>query len=347
LPERRPTIADVAKRARVSPGAVSFALNDRPGVAPATRLRILEAAEELGWRPSARARALSRSKAFSLGLVMSRDPELIGADPFFPQFLAGVEATLPARGYALLLQVVGEDARAEENGYRRLAGEGRVDGVFLTDLRRNDSRFELLAELGLAAVAVGRPEGACPFPSVAPDDRVGARAAIAHLISLGHTDIAHVAGAPSYVHSESRRAVWRDELQRAGLREGPVVSGDFTGPEGARATIRLINSAAPPTAIFFANDLMAVAGMSAAVAAGVRVPLDLSVAGFDDIPLAAHVTPALTTVRQDVASWGRAAADTLLAVVEGAPPPPLSLEPPELIVRASTGPPRKAGGPMG
>ncbi|HET9559552.1 MAG TPA: LacI family DNA-binding transcriptional regulator, partial [Actinomycetota bacterium] len=161
----------MARRAGVSKGAVSFALNDRPGVAPQTRDRILAAARELGWQPSTRARALSRSRAFAVGLVMRRAPELLGADPFFPQFLAGVESVLAERGSALVLQVVADDDEAEASSYRRLARQGRVDGVFLNDLLVEERRFGLLAGLGLPAVAVGRPAGPCPFPVVSVDDR--------------------------------------------------------------------------------------------------------------------------------------------------------------------------------
>src|SRR5258708_1118179 len=145
---RRPTIADVARHAGVSKGAVSFALNGRPGVAESTRQRILVSADELGWRPSQRARSLSVSRAFTLGLIIARNPALLGSDPFFPSFIAGVETVLSERGQSLLLQVVGTAAE-EELGYRRLAADSRVDGVFLIDLRRQDSRIALVAELGL------------------------------------------------------------------------------------------------------------------------------------------------------------------------------------------------------
>ena len=146
--KKGPTIADVATRAGVSKGAVSFALNGRPGLAKATVDRILAAADELGWRPSNRARSLSVSKAFALGLVITRDPGVLSSDPFFPAFIGGVESVLAPRGQALVLQVVapGED---EEAGYRRLAQDGRVDGVFLSDLRHDDPRIDLLTSLGL------------------------------------------------------------------------------------------------------------------------------------------------------------------------------------------------------
>jgi DNA-binding LacI/PurR family transcriptional regulator len=336
---RRPTILDVARRAGVSKGAVSFALNDRPGLAPATRDRILVAARELEWRPSPRARALSHSRAFALGLVMSRPPALLGADPWFAQFLAGIESTLAGRGMALVLQVVGGDETVEVASYRRLAAEGRVDGVFLTDLRVEDPRLALLVQLDLPAIAVGRPIGACPFPAVMDDDRTGVAEAVTHLLALGHTRIAYVGGTDGYVHAASRREAWRSALEAAGVPPGPNLVGDFTGPGGAAATRALLALPDRPTAVVYANDLMAVAGMSVALSQGLTLPDDLSVVGFDDVPLAAHVVPALTTVRQDAEAWGRAAAQALLALASGEPVDDLTLAPSQLVVRSSSSPP--------
>jgi DNA-binding LacI/PurR family transcriptional regulator len=331
---------DVARRAGVSKGAVSFALNDRPGLAPQTRDRIMAAARELGWQPSTRARALSRSRAFAVGLVMRRSPELLGADPWFPQFLAGVETTLAERGSALVLQVVGDDDAAEASSYRRLVRQGRVDGVFLNDMRIDDPRFALLASLRLPAVAVGRPVGPCPFPMVTLDDRQGVIRTVEHLLELGHRRIGFVGGTEGYVHATSRRSSWRQTLETAGIAPGPELVADFTGPGGAAATHSLLALAHPPTAIVYANDVMAIAGMGVAIGLGLELPTDLSVAGFDDVPLAAHVTPALTTVRQNALAWGQAAADVLLAVSEGQPAPDVELTPASPVFRASTGPPR-------
>src|SRR6266545_244447 len=188
---QRLTIADVARHAGVSKGAVSFALNGRDGVSSETRDRILAVARELGWQPSHRARSLSVSRAFAFGLVLARRPELLGADPFFPSFIAGVETVLAPAGYALVLQVV-SGVGAEEAGYGKLAGEGRVDGVFVIDLRSKDSRIGLLAELRLPAVTMNRPDIASPFPAVCVDDQLGIGQAVQHLTELGHTRIAHV-----------------------------------------------------------------------------------------------------------------------------------------------------------
>ena len=187
----RPTITDVARAAGVSKGAVSFALNDRPGLAPDTRQRILDVAADLGWTPSSRARALSVSKALAVGLVVARPPEIFRADAFFPSFISGLEMVLSEREHALLLMVA-------EHGdvaiYRRLAKEGRVDGVFVTDLQIDDPRPALLEELGLPAVVDRAGAADDPTPTLGVDDAPGIRAAVEHLVDLGHRHIAHVSG---------------------------------------------------------------------------------------------------------------------------------------------------------
>ncbi|HZX06509.1 LacI family DNA-binding transcriptional regulator [Kribbella sp.] len=335
---KRPTIADVARRAGVSKGSVSFALNGRPGLAQATVDKILAAADELGWRPSNRARSLSVSKAFALGLVITRDPAVLSSDPFFPAFIAGVESVLSTRGQALVLQVVADGAEAD--GYRRLAQDARVDGVFLSDLRHDDPRIDLLVELGLPAVTLNSPDGESPFPAVVLDDRPGTVAVVEHLLGLGHTRIAHVAGPASFVHATARSTALVATLAAAGLSPVAVETGDFTAAGGIEATRRLLALPEPPTAIVYANDRMAIAGLGAAQAAGLTVPDDLSIAGFDDSELAEYVHPGLTTVRADPFRFGVAAAGTLNRVVDGETDvPDIELPPAELVVRRSTSAP--------
>ncbi|MBM2614811.1 LacI family DNA-binding transcriptional regulator [Actinoplanes sp. LDG1-06] len=330
----RPTIVDVARAAGVSKGTVSFALNGRPGVAEETRQRILDAARDLGWTPSHQARALSVKRALAVGLVLAREPELLGADPFFPAFIAGVERTLSDRGQALVLQVVPE--AEEEAGYRRLAADGRVDGVFLLDLRVADPRIALLEELGLPAVSIARPDVPSGFPAVLVDDRPGIAAAVRHLVELGHRRIAHVAGPSQFLHAQVRREAFTQALADAGLPPGHIVEADFSAAGGARATRELL--AHQPTAIVYANDLMAIAGLSVASELGVVVPGQLSITGFDNTALAAYVSPPLTTVRTDPYLWGRAAADALLASIEGGTVDDVPVPPAQLVVRASTAP---------
>ncbi|HEY3559430.1 MAG TPA: LacI family DNA-binding transcriptional regulator [Kribbella sp.] len=346
---KRATIGDVAARAGVSKSTVSFVVNDRPGVSATARDRVLRAAEALGWQPNARARALSRNRTQAVGLVIRRDPELLSTDPFFPQFMAGVEIGLAAHDYSLVLQVVG-DEQSERAAYQRFARESRADGVFLTDLRLHDPRPQEVRELGLSAVVVA-PEGTDPGPTIGMNDDAGVRRAVHHLHSLGHQHIAHVMGTAGYVHTEARRRAWQNALEELGLPTGTVVTADFTGASGARATHELLDLPHPPTAIVYGNDLMAIAGISAATDRGLRVPDDLSVVGFDDIPLAPYAVPSLTTVRQNVVAWGTAAARALVALVEGNEPPTIDLPPVEFIVRGSTGPtknpPRRTSRPGG
>lgn len=344
MADRRPTIDDVARHAGVSKGAVSFALNGRAGVSSDTRTRILAAAQELGWTPNVRARSLSVSRSFSVGLVIARPADLLGADPFFPSFIAGVETVLATAGQSLLLQVV-PSLEAEEAGYRHLAAEGRVDGVFLTDLRSNDRRIALLQELGLAAVTLNAPDVESPFPAVCLDDQHGVRAAVEHLTALGHERIAYVSGPQELLHSRSRRDAWADAMTAAGLSTGPLVLADFTAAGGVRATTQLLDDPQPPTAIIYANDMMAIAGTGVAVTRRLRVPQHLSVIGFDGTELASHIHPPLTTVVTDPFGWGRVAAETLLRVTDPAQHDTVdnvTLPPARLEVRASTvKPPRR------
>ncbi|MFI8091313.1 LacI family DNA-binding transcriptional regulator [Streptomyces sp. NPDC086080] len=332
---RRPTIADVAKLAGVSRATVSFVLNNRPGVAADTQQRVRSAAEELGWTPSSSARALSTGRVRAVGLVLAREPELLGTDPFFPAFMAGIETVISETGDGLMLQM--SRPENEVDTYRRLAADRRVDGVFLTDLRTGDPRPALVAELGLPAVAVGAGAGT-GLATVNLDDRPAVRKAVHHLAGLGHRDIAYVAGPEEFVHARRRRQAWSEALAEAGLPEGTLLPGGFTAEGGARATRMLLERPAPPTAIVYGNDLSATAGMAVAQDAGLRLPEDLSVVGFDDVPLASYTNPPMTTCRANPVSWGRASAQALVELIETGTTADVELEPAALVVRGSTGP---------
>ncbi|MBP2418830.1 LacI family DNA-binding transcriptional regulator [Microlunatus capsulatus] len=335
---RRPTIADVAKRAGVSKGLVSFVFNDKPGVAAPTRERILAAAAELGWQPDQLARSLSTQQAASLGLVVRRDPTVLAADPFFPAFMAGVETALTERGWVLVLSLV-PDADAEAATYRSLAAHRRVDGVLLTDLRRDDERLPLLAGLGLPAVCVGRPDAPAGFPVVNLDDAAGLRAVVEHLVGLGHRRIGYVGGDVGMLHGLRRRATFRAALAGHGLEPVGLVDTDFSAAAGAAATTALLDAPERPTALVYASDPMAVAGLAVLQRRGLRVPQDCSVTGFDGMELGAHLHPALTTVGADPLAWGRAAAGVLLRLLDDGRAEDLELPAAALLVRSSTGPP--------
>jgi DNA-binding LacI/PurR family transcriptional regulator len=325
---RRPTIADVARRAGVSATAVSFAVNDRPGVSPETRERILEAARELGWRPSASARALTQARTGAIGLVLARDPAQLEVDAFFVRFLSGIERTLAPADQALLLQVVPADGSLA--AHARLARGRRVDGFLLTDIAAADPRFALLEEEGVPAVLAGRPAGACPFPWVETRHADGIEAAVAHLRALGHHHIAFLGGDAGHEHVQTRHKRWR---AAAGPAAGP---SRYAEPGAARDLL-----AAGPTAVVCTSDSLALAVLREARAAGLEVPGDVSVTGFDDSPLAGLASPPLASVRVDYAEFGAAAAAALLAEIAGEPAPGYSASPPALVLRSSTARPRR------
>ena len=334
----RPTIADVAQRVGVSAAAVSFAINGRPGVGEETRARILRAAEELDWRPSGPARALTQARAGAVGLVLVRESDHLELDDFFVRFLAGVERTLAARDYALLLQVVSPDARRSLDAYRRVVTSGRIDGVLLTDVVLDDARLELMAESGLPAVVAGRPWGSCPFPVVETEHARGMAALVEHLIGVGHRAVGFIGGDPAYEHVAARRWVWMETMRRAGLEPGLSASVVPEDAAARAATTRLLQASHRPTAIVYTSDLLALAGLGVARELGLDVPGDVSIAGFDDSQLASLSSPQLTSVRVDYAGFGEAAAAVLLSEIDGAPQPPFEPMLPQLIVRGSTGP---------
>jgi DNA-binding LacI/PurR family transcriptional regulator len=320
----RPTIDDVAARAGVSTAAVSFAVNDRPGVGEETRQRILDAADELGWRPSASARALTEARARAIGLLLARSVDQLEVDPFFVRFLAGVERALARSDYDLVLRVA---ERVDIGAYERLAGAGRVDGFLLCDIEVDDPRFAPLAESGLPVVVAGHPVSPCPFPWIETEHAAGMRLVTEHLLAHGHRRIAFAGGPAHLEHVQARLAAWHATLGDAGVEPGPVAHADHA---------QLLDGSV--TAIVHSSDLLAVAGLAAARGRGVAVPDELSITGFDDSPLAAFSSPALTSVRIDYAQFGEAAATALLASIAGQPPPRFDAAPPQLLVRGSSGP---------
>ena len=337
MARRRPTISDVAARAGVSKSAVSFVLNGRGGVSDATQARIQAAVRELGWQPSVRGRALSNARAYAVGIVLNRPAYLLAADPFYAGFVAGVESVLAHHDHSLLLRVVDDGGDAAQRAHRALWSAGRVDGFLVLDLEHGDPRLATVVEQRVPAVAVGRV-ARDDVPWIAIDDRTGYADALRHLIDLGHRRIAHVSGPPRYVHAAARHDVWADELARAGLHRGPLARGDFSAAGGAKATRELLDGGPPFTAIAYANDVMALAGLQVLRRAGIAVPDDVSVVGFDDIHTAELSAPTLTTVTQDAQRWGAEAASALLVRIETGQGPTGLVGDSELVVRGSTGP---------
>ncbi|WP_327000658.1 LacI family transcriptional regulator [Dactylosporangium sp. NBC_01737] len=337
---KRPTIAEIAAQAGVSIGAVSYALNGRPGVSATTRQRILDIADEIGWRPSVAARSLSGSRAHSVGLIITRPADTLGVEPFFMRFIAGLERELSGGRIALLLQVV-EDHRAAIEAMRLCWAERRIDGIVVTDLWSEDSRIPVIEELQMPAVLAGRPREGTRLPAVWTDDSAAVDSAVDYLVALGHRRIARVAGLPALDHTQVRIAAFRAAVCRHGLGEPQVVETDYTWEEGARATRALLSRRDRPTAITFDNDVMAVAALNVAQEMGVAVPQDLSIVGGDDSQLSVLVRPALTALSWDIQAYGAHTARVLLDAIDGHSPGSHQERAARLVVRASTSsPPR-------
>jgi DNA-binding LacI/PurR family transcriptional regulator len=258
---KRPTIVDIAKRAGVSKGAVSFALNGQTGVSASTRKRVLAIAEEIGWSPNTVARTLSGASSNTIGMALRRPARVLGVEPFFMELISGVEAELSARSYALTLQVV-TDLAAEIELYRRWGAENRVDGVLLCDLQVSDPRIPVLEELDLPAVVIGSSAGSGSLISVGSDDAASVAEALEYLVSLGHRRIARVAGVPELLHTVMRSEAFEEGCHRLGVSAPIIISTDYSGEDGARATRQLLTSPERPTAIMYDNDVMAIAGLA-------------------------------------------------------------------------------------
>jgi DNA-binding LacI/PurR family transcriptional regulator len=331
-------MGDIAQRLGISKAAVSYALNGQPGVSAATRQRVLDLAQELGWYPSSSARALSGAETGVVGLVLARPSELLTTETFFMQFLSGIERVLTERGSSLLLRVIGDHPEAETKTYERWWGEGRVDGVILVDERYQDARLPAVERLGVPAVLCGGPVNGADLPCLWTDHAADARTVVEHLSVLGHTRIAHVSGPLRFVHERARR----HGVRRAGRATGTRVEtlqAEYTGPQAAEVTRRLLGRPDPPTAIVYANDVMTLAGLGVAASQGVPVPARLSVVSWDDSYLTTLVHPAATALWRDTPAFGALAASVLLDLVDGRNRGRIQLPASTLRVRETTAPP--------
>ena len=333
------TLRDVARLAGVHPGTASRALNaeTRSLVKEATLRRVLEAAEELSYRPNPIARSLRTSRSFTAGVVI---PDI--TNPLFPPIVRGIEDTLNGAGYTALVANTDNDPLRERHAVEALRAR-QVDGFIAASARREDPALEELIEVGIPVALVNRRFLDGRLPAAAVDDRLGMRLAIEHLAALGHREIAH-AGAPQTLSTGSERyAGFVDGMGAVGLEADPdlVLFGDaLREHEGARLCAELLARGKPFTAVVAANDLMALGCYDVIAERGLACPADLSVVGFNDMPFAARFAPPLTTVHVPQYRMGVTAAELLLERL-ARPDAPVRevLLSPELVVRGSTGPP--------
>ncbi|MFB7894557.1 LacI family DNA-binding transcriptional regulator [Microbacterium sp. NPDC056044] len=319
-------MADVAERAGVSGQTVSRVVNASPRVDPDTRARVEAAMTELGYRPHRAARALRTGRTQTIGLVVSTLASVGNS-----RMLQAVADAAATRGYALTVVTLGADGDVAA-AFERLAEQG-VDGAIVLNEATARVRGAEVGAAGLRLVVVDSPRDA-RFSVVETDHAGGARSAVDHLLALGHTTVHHLAGPEVSFAAAERERGWRDALTAAGAAVPPVARGDWTSASGFAAASTLLEAGA--TAVFAANDQMALGALRAVAAAGRAVPGDVSVVGFDDVADAADYRPPLTTVRQDFDALGARAVAALIEGIEGGAPAGFETVPTRLVVREST-----------
>jgi LacI family transcriptional regulator len=342
----------VAALAGVSRTTVSFVLNDRAdvGISPETRTRVLEAVERLGYLPHASARQLAGGRSHVLGLVLRQTPEQVAGDALLVETLHGLADAARSAGYRVLVEPLAPGG----GSFRELLASQHTDGLVVSGPRIDDVDLARLVADGYPIVLQGSSPD-LDVPSIDVDNLVGAREAVDHLIGLGHRRIACVTNAPlAYTSAAERLAGYRAALAGAGIEgdEGLIAEAAFDAGSGHRAMAGLLAAAdgRPPEAVFVASDVVALGVIAALREAGLRVPGDVSVVGFDDILLAAFYDPPLTTVRLPARRLGQAVGQALIDRIAGRAVPARTLLPTQLVVRGSTAPPagrsaERNGGP--
>lgn len=327
------TIKDVARHARVSVASVSRALNNTGVVTTRTRERVLRAARKLRYTPHAGARSLSTRRTQTIGVLL---PDIYGE--FFSELIRGID--LAARERRLHLLVTSSHGDAEEASAAIRSMSGRVDGLLVMSPHVDAHFLDSELRVDLPTVLMNTRNGSHAFSSLTVDDYGGACAMMQHLASVGHRHIAHITGPDSNFESRERMRGYRAARTKLRLPGADlIVAGDFSEESGYRAAARVLALTPRPEAIFAANDMMAIGCLFGLTEAGVKVPGDMALVGFDDIPIARYVTPPLTTVRVDIAHLGQRALERLAATIdeEGRARTVAETVKPELIVRVSCG----------
>jgi LacI family transcriptional regulator len=301
-------------------------LNGLENVSDQTRTRVADAVRELGYVPHAGARSLSLARTNALGVVL---PDLHGE--FFSEIVRGMDRAASRNGYLLLLSNL--HGRKQQAVLALQAMRGRVDGLVVMAPQLSELELCQALPAGLPALLINTRTKDGGRPSIHLDNAGGARAVIEHLVRIGRKQLVHIAGPEGNIDAHERAQAFRDTCAKLGV-QGEVVPGDFAEESGATAVEALIKDGRPFDAIFAGNDNMAIGALQALQSAGPRVPEDVALAGFDDIPLARHL--GLTTVRVRIAELGERALGRLLAIIGEGDAGGDELHAPELVVRAST-----------
>lgn len=324
---------DVAEQAGVSVTTVSHVINNSRPVSPETRLRVEQALQVLGYQPNVLARSLRRGKTNTIGVILPDN-----ANPYFAEVVRGIEDASFSQGYSVILCNSDNDL-AKERLYTNVLIEKQVDGIIFVAAGLSDENIQNLSSRGVPAILVDRQVPGVQLDSVVADNLGGGIMATRHLLDLGHTSIACIAGPQGVPSSQERVAGFHQAVEAADLEVNPdqVVEGDFQYQGGYEAAQRLSQAGSAPTAIFACNDLMAIGAYRYAHENQLRIPQDISIIGFDDVHLASYTNPPLTTVRQSKAKMGSRAADLLIErIANRRLSPRQEIIPVQLVVRAST-----------
>ncbi|WP_159501383.1 LacI family DNA-binding transcriptional regulator [Microbacterium sp. 18062] len=325
------TIEEVARVAGVSRSTVSRVVNASTAVSPEALDAVRRAIDTLGYVPNRAARALASSRTLAVAVIVPEDVHRFFGDPFFASIVSGINATIAASDYVLTLAIASNDPDDKMLGYVR---SGSIDGAIIVSHHTSDTFVERIAA-SVPVVYGGRP----PSPGegtyfVDVDNTRGARVAVEYLIGRGHRAIATITGPLTMTAGVDRLEGYRQALTAAGLQPGMAADGDFTA-EGGAAAMRSILDRGTPDAVFAASDLMARGALAVLQSAGLRVPDDVAVMGYDDSSVATSVAPMLTTMRQPSYEHGSRMARVLLDLLDGAEPPHATIMPTELVVRES------------
>ena len=319
MAKRQITSHKVAERAGVSRTTVSFVLNEVEGaqISEETRQRVLLAARELGYVPDAAARSLVSGRTHILGLVICQPADHIIIDAYIHQVIYGLSEAGRERGFRLLIEWV-EDV-SQPDAYIHLVRAKRIDGILLSGPRSDDNQLPALIADRFPIVLLGRLTGD-PTNFVDVDNQAAACQAVTHLVKLGHQRIACITNGPlQYTSAAERLLGYRQALTQAGLfeNEALVRYGDFDPESGYKKMQALLKTSPRPTAVFIASDVVAFGAMKAIRDSGLRIPDDVAVVAFDDVPLSRYVAPALTTVRLPAIEQGRRGGEMLIDLIEG------------------------------
>lgn len=317
-PTKRTTSRDVAKLAHVSRTTVSFILNNVPGVSisAATRKRVLDAAKKLNYSPNIAGKKLVSGKSYTIGLVLCQLPEQIFTDAFLPQVILGVEQAAMQQGFHVLLKPVDP---TDAGGYARLIAENHVDGILLSGPRQDDAELMRLHQQHVPILLMGQlPDTDIPFVDI--NATAGAEMAVSHLIEHGHQRIGIITNAPlDYTSAQQRRDGYLQALKKSKLpvNKAFIKEGNYTPASGFEAMKALLQLTPRLTAVFVASDVVATGAMLAIKEAGLRIPQDIAIVGFDDIPLAEYYDPPLTTIRLPAFGLGWAGGERLIRLIQG------------------------------